>query len=276
MGKMYAAMVDLETVVEEKDYLGLHLRDLPYFRALLRAVEARFYREIDLPGPVLDLGCGDGHFASIAFDQPLDVGIDPQWKSLREAADRNAYNDLVLSGGDARPFENESYASAVSNSVLEHIVGVDPVLKEIQRVLKPGAPFVFCVPNHNFLGNLSIGKALDSAKLGRLGDQYRVFFDKISRHYHCDPPDVWLARLDAAGFSQDSCWNYFSPRALKIFEYGHFLGLPSLISKTLFNRWILIQRKWNLALVRRYTQASYLQDPICSDGSYTFYVTTRI
>ena len=50
-----------------KDYLTLHLQDLPYFRALLRAVEARFYKDITLPPPVLDLGCGDGHFASLAW-----------------------------------------------------------------------------------------------------------------------------------------------------------------------------------------------------------------
>ena len=39
------------------------LRELPAFRALLRAVEARFYDHIPLPDPVLDLGCGSGRAA---------------------------------------------------------------------------------------------------------------------------------------------------------------------------------------------------------------------
>ena len=34
---------------------------------------------------VLDVGCGDGHFASVTFDQPLDVGIDPWAAPLRHA-----------------------------------------------------------------------------------------------------------------------------------------------------------------------------------------------
>lgn len=59
------------------DLLWRHLKDLPYFRALLRAVEARFYQDIPLVEPVLDLGCGDGHFASAMPLHPPFVGMDP-------------------------------------------------------------------------------------------------------------------------------------------------------------------------------------------------------
>ena len=69
--------MDAMQPAQPKDYLWLHLRDLPYFRALMRAVEASFYAHLDLPRPILDVGSGDGHFASVAFDQPFDVGIDP-------------------------------------------------------------------------------------------------------------------------------------------------------------------------------------------------------
>ena len=50
-----------------KDYLYPHLQALPYFRAMLRAMEARWYQDVELTEPVLDIGCGDGHFASIAL-----------------------------------------------------------------------------------------------------------------------------------------------------------------------------------------------------------------
>ena len=49
------------------DLLWRHLRGVPAFRALLRAVESRFYQDLELPRPVLDLGCGDGHFAGTTF-----------------------------------------------------------------------------------------------------------------------------------------------------------------------------------------------------------------
>ena len=86
-----------------KDYLWLNLRDLPYFRSLLRAVEARYYEGFDLPGPILDVGCGDGHFATVAFDYKLDVGIDPWGGPIREASQRGAYLLLTQAdGGECR------------------------------------------------------------------------------------------------------------------------------------------------------------------------------
>ena len=67
------------------DLLWRNLQDLPAFRGLLRAVEARFYQDIQLPEPVMDLGCGDAHFASVAFDHPLTAGVDPWTPPLKEA-----------------------------------------------------------------------------------------------------------------------------------------------------------------------------------------------
>jgi len=260
---------------KSKDYLWLHLRDLPYFRALLRAVEARFYVDIALPAPTLDVGCGDGHFAAIAFERPLEVGIDPWRGPLREAGRRGAYLGLAQSDGAALPFPDGHFASAVSNSVLEHIPHLDDALIEIARVLEPGAPFVFCVPNDNFLPSLSIGRWLDRAGLRRMGDAYRSFFDRISRHYHCDPLDIWEARLDGAGFHIERWRHYFSPGALRILEWGHYFGLPSWISHLLTGRWILSPTRWNLALTRRLVQR-YYDDPIAAeDGAYTFYIARR-
>src|SRR6185295_3497351 len=109
------------------DLLWRNLKELPAFRGLLRAVEARFYQDIELPEPVLDLGCGDAHFASIAFDRPLAAGVDPWTPPLREARRlrRSAYQLLVQAEGGRLPFAAGHFASAVSNSVLEHI----PVLE---------------------------------------------------------------------------------------------------------------------------------------------------
>src|SRR5512140_2548029 len=94
-------------------HLIRQLTDLPAFRAFLRAVEARFYEDIELPAPVLDLGCGDGHFASVAIDHPLDVGFDPWWGPLQEAKGRRAYNVLAQAEGARMPFPSAYFASCV-------------------------------------------------------------------------------------------------------------------------------------------------------------------
>src|SRR5512143_1144572 len=105
------------------DLLWRNLKDLPAFRALLRAVEARFYQDLPLPEPTLDLGCGDAHFASVTFDHPLAVGVDPWAAPLREARRLRpqTYGLLLQAYGDTLPFPSGHFASAVSNSVLEHI-----------------------------------------------------------------------------------------------------------------------------------------------------------
>lgn len=261
---------------QTKDYLWLNLKELPYFRGLLRAVEARAYQDMDLPAPTLDLGCGDGHFAGIAFERNLEVGVDPWWSPLKEAQKRASYRSLLQAEGASLPFPNRYFGSAVSNSVLEHIPHLDSVLTEVARVLQPGAVFIFCVPNHYFLTSLSVGKWFDQAGLHALGDIYRRFFNKISRHYHCDPPEVWQKRLEVAGFKVERWWHYFSAKALHILEWGHYWGLPSWISKLLTGRWILSATPWNLALTRRLVQPYYDEAPRQENGAYTFYIAHRI
>lgn len=259
----------------EKDFLWLHLKDLPYFRAILRAVEARVYQDIPLQEPVLDVGCGDGHFASLAFDRPLDVGIDPWAGPVREAAGRGAYR-LVIQGDAAYiPYPDAYFASAVSNSVLEHIPHLDDVLAETARVLKPGALFVLCVPNHNFLPTLSVARFFDRAGLHFLAGAYRRFFNRISRHHHCDDPNVWTRRLEQAGFKVERWWHYFSPRAFKVLEWGHYFGLPSLVTRKLFGRWILVPERWNLAPTYHFLKPYYDEPPSTKEGVYSFYIARR-
>ena len=151
-----------------KDFLWLNIRDLPYFRSLLRAVEAQFYQNIDLPSPTLDIGCGEGQFASLVFDRKIDVGLDPSHNTIHEARMYQAYGLLTEADGGQMPYPNGYFASAFSNSVLEHIPHVEQVLGETARVLKPGALFVFCVPNHRFNEFLSIAIMLDKLRLPAL------------------------------------------------------------------------------------------------------------
>ncbi|HLO16223.1 MAG TPA: class I SAM-dependent methyltransferase [Anaerolineales bacterium] len=261
--------------IQPKDFLWLNIRDLPYFRSLLRAVEAQFYQEINLSAPTLDIGCGEGHFADVTFNRRIDVGIDPSWGSLHEAMTRQAYHLLTEADAGKMPYPNEYFASAFSNSVLEHIPHVEQVLDETARVLRPNALFVFCVPNHHFNEYLSIATILDKLRLTALAKLYRAFFTYISRHHHLDSPEIWKSRLEQAGFVVERWWHYFPPQALAILEWGHYFGLPSLIIRKLIGRWILVPTYWNLALtyhlLRPYAKAVASEDGVC-----TFYIARRI
>ncbi|MGC8856259.1 MAG: class I SAM-dependent methyltransferase [Anaerolineae bacterium] len=249
-----------------KDFLYPHLRELPYFRALLRAVEASYYQRLDLPAPTLDVGCGDGHFASLTFNRKIDVGLDPWHDPIHEARQRNAYRLLVEADGARAPFPMGYFASAFSNSVLEHIPHIDAVLAETARVLRSGAPFYFCVPNPRYFSELSLARLL--------GRRYTEWFRRISRVHHADEPPVWEERLERAGFRLVNWWHYFSPAAMRMLEWGHYFGLPSLVAKMLTGKWILVPEKWNLQWTERLVRP-YASNEAIENGTFTFYLAQK-
>jgi len=252
--------------MSKKDFLFLHLRDLPYFRAFLRAVESSYYQDLPLPAPVYDVGCGDGHFASLTFDQKLDVGLDPWRFSMKEATRYGAYKSLVQADGALTPFPSNHFSSGLSNSVLEHIPHIDDVLKETARVLKPNAPFYFCVPNPRYFTSLSLTKVF--------GKPYENWFRKISRVHHADEPEVWEARLNRAGLKLEKWWHYFSPASMRVLEWGHYFGLPSVVAKALTGNWILSRTKWNLAPTESYVKKYASPQPV-ENGAFTFFIARK-
>ncbi len=256
------------------DYLWPHLRDLPYFRALLRAVEARLMEGLDLPRPVLDIGSGDGHFSSVAFPQGLEVGVDPDLAITREAQRRGIYRLLLVADGARLPLASRSFASAVSNSVLEHVAALPQVLAEIARVLKPGAPFVFTVPNPGYRDMLSVPTLLRRLGLARLGGAYQEWFMGMSRTVNLMDEAQWAGLLQETGFELVRSQRYFSPAALHVLEWGHYFGAPCLLPRRLLGRWIVAPYRWNLWLTERWLRRYYLEPPD-ERGTYTFFLARR-
>lgn len=258
----------------KKDYLWLNLRELPYFRATLRSVEARLMSEVELPGPILDVGSGDGHFASVTYDHRLDIGIDPAIRPLLEARQRAAYRLLIQADGVRLPFGTASFGSAISNSVLEHIPPLDPVLAEVGRVLKPGAPFAFTVPNPGYRTELSLPRFLSRIGLRSLARRYEDWFMWMSRTKNLLYEQGWKEKLAAAGFVIERTLRYFSPSALHSLEWGHYFGVPCFLPRLMTGRWILAPQKWNLALTDRVVRKYYLEGPL-EVGTYSFYLARR-
>lgn len=256
------------------DYLWPQLRDLPYFRALLRAVESRLMQEVTLPTPVLDIGSGDGHFASVAFDKKIDLGVDPALGPTSEAKRRGAYKFLVLAEGERLPCANGGFASAVSNSVLEHVDHLEEVLSDINRVLEPGAPLVFTVPNPGYRSHLSIPRILRGLGLKRLATAYEEWFMRVTRTKNLLEEEEWKTLLERVGFSVERSQRYFSPAALRTLEWGHYFGIPCYLPRWFVGRWILVPTRWNLWFTDRLVR-SYYDEPYSDDGTYTFYIAIK-
>ncbi|MGB6643745.1 MAG: bifunctional demethylmenaquinone methyltransferase/2-methoxy-6-polyprenyl-1,4-benzoquinol methylase UbiE, partial [Candidatus Cybelea sp.] len=113
-------------------------------------------------GRVLDCCCGTGDlvFGLARSDRSLEVtGIDfcrPMLDRARHRASRIARDKTRFVEGDvmAMPFEDASFDGATMGFSLRNVVDVDATLREILRVLRPGARFasldVTKAPNRSF------------------------------------------------------------------------------------------------------------------------------
>jgi hypothetical protein len=128
------------------EFLQRTLKELPYFRATLRAVEASYYQTLKMDSPVLDIGCGDGQFASLAFRQKLDVGIDPWRKPLKEALQVKSYHLLIQGEGDRLPF-NDGFLNALSAILSSSILQMSKMSSRIFLAsFKLDRIFIFVFP----------------------------------------------------------------------------------------------------------------------------------
>lgn len=171
-----------------------YLHEASTVNALWRAFEYSRFSEEKLQKPVLDLGCGDGYFASHAFSEKIDVGLDINKKELFRAYRRGCYRELVQGDATSLPFADNRFKAVISNCVLEHIDGIDKALEEIRRVLKPGGCLFMTVPSEYY--GYYYGKS-GRAMWG--GKTLKLILNSLFHHCYVDHWQVWEQRFQNVG-----------------------------------------------------------------------------
>jgi ubiquinone/menaquinone biosynthesis C-methylase UbiE len=130
--------------------LDAHLRSGPQmlqYHALADDLAAR------KPGYVLDWGCGYGQVSALLRQRGIDVvPFDYRAERARptvEPLERFPELEAHFSPDPvALPFDDDSFDTALSCGVLEHVQQPDASIDEIRRVLRPGGTFyVTNLPN---------------------------------------------------------------------------------------------------------------------------------
>ncbi len=183
--------------------------------ALWRAVEARALARQQFFAPMLDLGCGHGRFSLAIFgaDRPITAGCDLLHSQLVIARESGAYQNVILADGHRLPHRSGTFASILSNSVLEHIPDPSPVLREFARVLRADGRLVITVPSDRFHDYLAVSqKHRATGQLG-LAAAYNAAVDEQLQHYHYYTPSEWARLFQVTGLELMVEAYYMAPAA---------------------------------------------------------------
>jgi ubiquinone/menaquinone biosynthesis C-methylase UbiE len=106
-------------------------------------------------GTLLDVGCGTGAYTSGLARLGWEVtGVDISEDMLRRARERGVHG--VQADATALPFEDASFDGAVSVCTNTDLDDLAAALREVFRVLRPGAPFVCLAVHPCFVGPHSV------------------------------------------------------------------------------------------------------------------------
>lgn len=278
------------------DLLESYLRERPLFLSLIRARELELFATEFARGglarlnslhPILDIGCGDGYFASFLLKTPrirerslgfaairrgfarddtnIDVGLDMPGSRMGEAEKLNVYKNLVEFDGVKIPFKNNYFPTIISNCVLEHVEHLPELLNEVRRVLKPGGKFITSVMARPWEENL-VGAMV-------LGNSYREYMRIKQVHLNLLTRAEWREAFAKSKLRVTKEVGYLSPAACRLIDVCHYLSVPNLISYKLFGKWVLTPGfppypvKW---------LSSILEEPVAADKSGAiFYVLEK-
>jgi len=188
--------------------------------ALWRAVEARIVARQEFVAPMLDLGCGHGRFSAAIFgnDRPITVGCDLLFHQLVTARHSGAYRTIALADGHSLPFPSGTFATTLSNSVLEHIPNPSPVLHESARALRKGGCLVITVPSDRFHNYLAGTKKHQATGQFGLAAAYNAAVDQQFQHYHYHTPNEWARLFQSAGLELVQEIYYMAPAAAAVWD----------------------------------------------------------
>jgi SAM-dependent methyltransferase len=229
-------MVDRASEVSLKDFL----RYFPYAPAALAVKEcARLahLRNYHCDGPILDVGCGDGLFASIAFGSAEIWGIDIDASVGRGAMSRRAYDQVILGDITSARLPEGFFATCVANCSLEHVPRIDLALKTIRQCLRPGARAFLFVPDRRWVSHMLSAAALKGVGLGVFAEVLEDAVNQVFKHHHLYDAEGWTKVVADSGLVVEEVRPVLSTATTVAFEALLLPSLAGWLNKHLTGRW---------------------------------------
>ena len=228
-----------QIIAPNDDFLVNYLSEAPTPLAIERSWECFLLSKQNLRKPILDVGCGDGIFAKILSKTKIDVGIDPNSTELRRASKVGIYDELITCFGNEIRKRDNSFATIFSNSVLEHIEDLQPVLREVRRLLKENGTFYVTLPTDNFDKFTLLSCFFDIIKARRASKIWQRFFNRFWQHHHCYDGEGWRCVFREAGFKVVSVKFYGTKSQCLLNDVMAPFCIFSSINRKFFKRWFV-------------------------------------
>ncbi|HKY41027.1 MAG TPA: class I SAM-dependent methyltransferase [Polyangiaceae bacterium] len=215
-------------------------RYFPYTPAALCVKEcARLgaLRRHACPSPILDVGCGDGLFASVAFSDAEVWGIDIDAREGRWAVASRAYSQVLLADVTHAKLPETFFETCIANCSLEHVLRLDLALHNILGCLKPGGRVLMFVPNKRWAEQLLSFRFLAAIGATGLAAALRDGIDNFFRHEHLYDEAGWRKVVVDAGFEVETVEPVLSSATTVAFEALLLPSLAGKLNKTLTTRW---------------------------------------
>lgn len=231
--------------MKSDDELGLeffadYFAYAPAALALRECVRLAAMRGVELPEPILDVGCGDGIFARLCYPDRQVWGIDINPSEVRRAQSTATYSTLICGSVTTTDLPDGYFKSAIANCSLEHVPDISGAFRTISRSLAKGAPFVLIVPTPDWTHELFVPKVLESLGLGSLARSYRDGLDQIFYHVHLYDAKKWEELLVAEGFVVERVEPIVSSGVTGAFDVLLYPSVSGWLVKKLTGRWTLM------------------------------------
>ena len=171
---------------------------------------------LQLEGPVLDVGCGDGTFGAmlkrVVGSTGHTTGIDLNSDALHKAR-RNPwqpYSALVLGDATELPFTDGVFQTVIANG---SITGMGPsfasALREILRVLASDGRFYCTVPTILFRENWLLARILRKLGLSTVASRYVNMQDRRCANFVYHTTEDWIGAFKESGFIKIQVVGFF-------------------------------------------------------------------
>lgn len=195
---------------------GNIFQGLPDWRNSLKK-RVDFYEKM-LKGKVLDAGCGEGDFslhiaklANVSRIESIDLSQTAITTCLVRAKERDVLNKVNFQVGSVSdlPFRKGTFDSIFAFEIVEHILDIEKMFQEFNRVLKKGGHLGITTSDFNLLKMVIISLFY-----------FETYFDPISPHIRFFTKNTLIKMLEKNGF--------------KLLEHqwdGNYLGLMPMGQK---------------------------------------------